>query len=225
MSSASSDDFCLRWNDHHDLFFNSAEQLCRGDFLTDVTLSCGERHFSAHKLVLSVCSGYFADLFASRRSSPFAQTVVYLKDVDPNHLELILSYMYRGQINVREAELMELLRTAKGLKVKGLSQSGEEEEEMRPPPKAADGKRKALVVNTKKSEAGGAAKKVKVEERWSGATRDGAEEASNMAETEYNEETYDEDYYEEGNFGGEQDDDGSVSTYTMYSTTDRLQLA
>ncbi len=116
------ENFCLKWNDHHSSFFASAEQLCRGDFLTDVTLSCGSRQFSAHKLVLSVCSGYFAHLFARNRSTPvLAQTIVYLKDVDPRHMELILSYMYRGEINVAESELMGLLGTAKGLQVKGLA--------------------------------------------------------------------------------------------------------
>ena len=89
------DDFCLK---------------CRTELLTDVTLSCGGREFAAHKLVLSVCSGYFAGLFARRQPGQRAgmsmppspiQTIVYLKDVDPRHLELILDYMYRGEINVQ----------------------------------------------------------------------------------------------------------------------------
>lgn len=66
----SSDDFCLKWNDHHDIFFRSAERLCETDLLTDVTLSCGQREFAAHKLVLSVCSQYFAQLFAKAGKRP-----------------------------------------------------------------------------------------------------------------------------------------------------------
>ena len=45
------EDFRLKWNDHHNVFFSTAEQLCHGDHLTDVTLSCGDKEFSAHKLV------------------------------------------------------------------------------------------------------------------------------------------------------------------------------
>merc|ERR1719195_703008 len=80
------------------------------DNLTDITLSCGKQEFSAHKLVLSICS-------------------TYLKDVKPSHMELLLNFMYRGEIHVQEEELMDLLTTAKGLQIRGLSESelGEEE--------------------------------------------------------------------------------------------------
>jgi hypothetical protein len=67
------------------------EQLCRGEILTDVTLSCGGVDFDAHKLVLSVCSGYFSDLFSRNPDKhKNVHTVVYLKDVEPRHMELIL---------------------------------------------------------------------------------------------------------------------------------------
>ena len=121
------DSFCLKWNDHHASFFANAESLCASNALTDVLLSCGEREFAAHKLVLSVCSSYFANLFkrhAQRQTTPFHTAVVYLKDVDPRHMELILQYMYRGEINVQEDDLMDLLNTAKGLRVKGLTEAG-----------------------------------------------------------------------------------------------------
>jgi hypothetical protein len=120
------EDFRLKWNDHHSIFFSTAESLCHGDHLTDVTLSCGPKEFSAHKLVLSICSTYFSQLFAPRpegqkRRPADGSAIVYLKDVDPRHMELLLNYMYRGEINVEENELMGLLATAKGLQVKGLT--------------------------------------------------------------------------------------------------------
>ena len=46
----------LNWVDHHKTFFEAAIDLKQP---VDVTLSCGEYTFSAHKLVLSVCSSYF----------------------------------------------------------------------------------------------------------------------------------------------------------------------
>jgi hypothetical protein len=52
----SGEDFLLKWNDHHSLFFAGAEQLCESEEYTDVTLA-------AHKLVLSICSPYFLLLF------------------------------------------------------------------------------------------------------------------------------------------------------------------
>ncbi len=172
-----SEDLCLRWEEHHSLFFNAAEQLCQGDFLTDVTLSCGDSYFSAHKLVLSVCSGYFAKLFASRRSPPFTQTIVYLKDVDPKHLELLLRYMYRGEINLDEEDLMDLLHTAKGLQVKGLTEEAEETQSPFITPKAPDGKRKPLVVKSRDG-SGPDAKRIKVEDGWTGAQQDSRKAAA-----------------------------------------------
>lgn len=126
---STNEDFCLKWNDHHSTFFNSAEALCQNNALTDVTLSCGTgAEFAAHKLVLSVCSTYFHHLFASGASTHHLDTrhaIVYLKDIDARHMELLLSYMYRGEINVQEQELMGLLATAKSLQIKGLTESGE----------------------------------------------------------------------------------------------------
>jgi len=129
------EDFRLKWNDHHSVFFSSAEQLCHGDHLTDVTLSCGTKEFSAHKLVLSICSNYFNQLFAPRpegrksRRPADSAAIVYLKDVDPIHMELLLNYMYRGEINVEEKELMGLLAAAKGLQIKGLTESDADEDD------------------------------------------------------------------------------------------------
>ena len=40
-----------------------AEALDKVPHLSDVTLSCGKHEFSAHKLVLSMCSTYFKELF------------------------------------------------------------------------------------------------------------------------------------------------------------------
>ena len=125
------ENFKLKWNDHHSIFFSTAESLCVDDHLTDITLSCGKEEFSAHKLVLSVCSSYFKELFTPKSNSKNRPAnhaaIIYLKDVNPRHMELLLNFMYRGEINVEEEELMELLSTAKGLQIRGLSESDDEE--------------------------------------------------------------------------------------------------
>jgi hypothetical protein len=59
-----SEDFCLKWNDHHMVFFSLAEELHQQGVLTDVTLATSTRTFPAHRLVLSVCSSFFSNLFA-----------------------------------------------------------------------------------------------------------------------------------------------------------------
>ena len=96
------EDFLLKWNDHHSLFFAGAEELVSAEEYTDVTLAAGTRFFAAHRFVLSICSPYFRQLFkrlggAQRQQQ---QTVIFLKDVEPKHLELLLEYMYKGEIKV-----------------------------------------------------------------------------------------------------------------------------
>merc|ERR1712117_676874 len=78
-----SEDFMLKWNDHHSLFFVGAEELCESEEYTDVTLAAGSKFFSAHKLVLSICSPYFRQLFKHLGKD---KPVIFLKDVNHNQL-------------------------------------------------------------------------------------------------------------------------------------------
>ena len=59
--SGGGEDFLLKWNDHHALFFRGAEELLSAEEYTDVTLAAGNRFFSAHRLVLSICSPFFQE--------------------------------------------------------------------------------------------------------------------------------------------------------------------
>ena len=116
------EEFLLKWNDHHASFFTIVEDLCRTEQLCDVTLACGGQVFETHKLILSVCSPYFRTLLNSR---PDKHPIVYLKDVNPKHLEQLLSYMYRGEINVLQEDLGPLIETARGLQIKVRSTAGD----------------------------------------------------------------------------------------------------
>jgi len=117
------EEFLLKWNDHHTSFFNIVEELCRSEQLCDVTLACGGQVFETHKLILSVCSPFFRALLNRADRHP----IVYLKDVNPGHLQLLLNYMYKGEINVLQHDLGPLIETAKGLQIKGLADAGDEE--------------------------------------------------------------------------------------------------
>jgi len=127
------EDFLLKWNDHHSLFFAGAEELCQSEEYTDVTLAAGQRFFSAHRLVLSICSPFFRALFKRLGSGAVAQkSVIFLKDVEPMHLELLLEYMYKGEIKVQEAELVNVLNAAQSLEIKGLTDSSQKNDTTQP---------------------------------------------------------------------------------------------
>jgi len=108
------EELLLKWDDHHKSFFELAEDLCHQEQFIDVTLSCGEHNFPAHKLILSVCSPYFRNLFLR---NPCKHPIVVLKDVHYKYMKLLLMYMYRGEVSCPQEELGGLLKTARGLQV------------------------------------------------------------------------------------------------------------
>ena len=86
----------------------------------------------------------------------FLITTISEQDVDPSHLQLLLTYMYRGEVDVSENNLTEFLRTAAGLRIRGLTETDKQHV---PPDQDLGGKRKLeRVTQTRMSE-----KKVRAE--------------------------------------------------------------
>lgn len=71
-----------------------------------------------HKLVMSTCSDYFAEIF---EKTPCKNPVVVLKDIRKSDLEALLDYMYIGEVDVRQSELAGLIKAAECLRIKGLA--------------------------------------------------------------------------------------------------------
>jgi len=143
------EEFLLKWNDHHNSFFSIVQDLCASELLTDVTLACGSGEpiiFEAHKLMLSVCSTFFRNILTRKRADRYqSHPIVFLKDVEPRHMEQLLQYMYRGEINVLQDDLGPLIETARALQVKGLADappgtggpSNQQKKRPAPPPVAS----------------------------------------------------------------------------------------
>ena len=55
--------------------------------------------------------------------------VIFLKDIRAAHLELLLQYMYQGEIKVQEAELVTVLNVAQSLEIKGLTDNSESKQQ------------------------------------------------------------------------------------------------
>ncbi|XP_063837546.1 uncharacterized protein LOC135086701 isoform X2 [Ostrinia nubilalis] len=121
--------FSLRWNDFHSNLSQSFQALLEGEDLVDVTLAAGGQYVHAHKLILSVCSPYFKELF---KMNPCEHPIVILKDVAHQELRQLLQFMYRGEVHVRQQELSGFLHSAELLQVKGLT-GGRERSESPPP--------------------------------------------------------------------------------------------
>ncbi|KAF7994909.1 hypothetical protein HCN44_004381 [Aphidius gifuensis] len=110
--------FALRWNNFsHNLSSGFLSHLNNKD-LVDVTIAVDGQLLQAHKLVLSVCSPYFQDIF---KINPCKHPVVILKDIGFAEVESLLKFMYQGEVNVKQEELASFLKVAEALKVKGLT--------------------------------------------------------------------------------------------------------
>jgi len=108
----------LRWPDYHNSVLSSFRSLKEEEDFIDVTLSCEERQYSAHKVVLSACSPYFRKLL---KSNPCSHPIVILRDVREEDLRLLLNFMYQGEVQVDQERISTFLRTAETLQIKGLA--------------------------------------------------------------------------------------------------------
>ncbi|XP_078097847.1 uncharacterized protein LOC144511402 [Mustelus asterias] len=76
------------------------QQLCSQleyGFLCDCSITVGDVHFRAHRVVLAACSSYFHKLFVNRPAEA-SQVVLSSQAVSPDHFDLILQLMYTGSL-------------------------------------------------------------------------------------------------------------------------------
>ena len=83
-----------------------------------MTLATETKTYKAHKLILSACSPYFRNLFVS---NPCKHPTVFFKDISEEQMKLLMEYMYKGKISVKQSELESVLRTASSLQIHGLT--------------------------------------------------------------------------------------------------------
>ena len=97
--------FCLRWNDFQTNMVASFKHLRDEKSFCDVTIATEGQHTKAHKMILCACSPYFKNLL---EQNPAKHPIIILKDVPFQHLTAILEFMYAGEVNVAQVNLMKL---------------------------------------------------------------------------------------------------------------------
>ena len=113
-----SEKFCLKWNDFEKNVSKSFSQLRQQTGLFDVTLvSSDQKPVSAHRLVLSACSHFFKNIFHSNTHS---HPLLYLDGVSSEEVNLMLNYVYQGEVQIYQESLDRFLEIAKKFKLDGL---------------------------------------------------------------------------------------------------------
>ena len=111
-------EYLVNWDMHERNISEAFHSLRKDEHFCDVTLACGDLQFQAHKVVLSTGSSFFEQILKSHKHP---NPLLYLKGVEANHMELLLDFMYCGEVFVTEEELKSLIRTAEELGVRGLT--------------------------------------------------------------------------------------------------------
>jgi len=118
-------EYCLRWNNHHNTLVSVMDSLLKREALVDVVLAAEGRFLKVHRLVLFACSQYFQELLEYQLDK---HAVVFLKDVAYKDLQALVDYMYKGEVNIAQDQVESFLQTAEALKIKGLADKDKQAE-------------------------------------------------------------------------------------------------
>ncbi|KAF5298176.1 hypothetical protein FQA39_LY02600 [Lamprigera yunnana] len=118
MNAEDEQQFCLRWNNFQANITSQFETLRDDEDFTDVTIACEGQQLQAHKIILSACSPLFKELF---KNNPCRHPIIFMRDVEAQHIVALMEFMYAGEVNVAQAQLSNFLKTAESLKIRGLT--------------------------------------------------------------------------------------------------------
>ena len=117
-------EYHVKWDKHERSISEAFRSLRHDEHLCDVTLACGDRQFQAHKVVLSAGSSFFEQVLKNHKHPC---PLVYLRGVEANHMELLLNFIYSGEVALKQDMLENFLKTGDELGVKGLTGSTDTE--------------------------------------------------------------------------------------------------
>ncbi|XP_031640915.1 broad-complex core protein isoforms 1/2/3/4/5 isoform X2 [Contarinia nasturtii] len=124
-SSQIAENYQLKWHSHLTNLNSSVATLFRNDKFADVLLftsqmdgGCG---IPAHKIILSSCSHFFAQVFDSNPSPPNSMVYIVLPpEISRRSIQILIQYMYSGEATVSNDILNEVLHGGELLKIRGL---------------------------------------------------------------------------------------------------------
>ena len=98
---------------------HSIQNLFEEEHLTDVTLvSHDDQQIYAHRIVLGSSSGFFKKLFS--RNSSSKHPLVYLRGINYQELKALVTYIYKGEVELQKEDMESFFKAGFDLEVLGL---------------------------------------------------------------------------------------------------------
>ena len=98
---------------------HNIQNLLEDEHLTDVTLvSQDDQQINAHRIVLGSSSGFFKNLFS--RNSANKHPLVYLRGINYQELKALVTYIYKGEVELQKEDMESFFKAGFDLDVLGL---------------------------------------------------------------------------------------------------------
>jgi hypothetical protein len=115
-----SDGYDLKWKNHSNEVFGIVRKLRVKESFSDVLLHCGGKHFRAHKVILAACSTFFERMLSGMPPDKTRNPILVMTETKVELLELIIEFMYNGEVFIESAILEEFMNVAEKLEIRGL---------------------------------------------------------------------------------------------------------
>ena len=86
---------------------NDMAALRKNPYTSDLTISCEDKHFRAHKIILSARSGVFATMFCHDDFNENKISELHILDCDKDIMDMFLKYVYEGTMGKTTFEAAE----------------------------------------------------------------------------------------------------------------------
>ena len=102
-----------------DYMKKSLNDMLGSDEFTDITLvTDDQKQMRAHRVILSACSQVFRNMMRTPTIYPHSQMVIFLRGIQHHEMEMVLKFMYQGEVSIRREEVNNFANVAKSLGIK-----------------------------------------------------------------------------------------------------------
>ena len=120
--------FALTWDEFQPKMAARFENLLRSSEFSDVTLvSKDNTRIKAHRVILSSGSAFFNEVLSHMKDS--SHPMIYLMGMELDLLQAFMSFLYLGEVEVKQEMIQAFMETAKQLQIDGLHTKDLEERE------------------------------------------------------------------------------------------------